>query len=288
MNETLSAQPALRQYRSRSRESALSAGSLHWVKTDERSEKSSTLIGVERTARVLSAVAETNSPTLSEISRQTGLNEATVLRYLNSLAALGYVERHNATQYRLGWEVFRLGQRAFSGQVPSDAILPTMERLMHEFNETVNFAAHKERSVVILEVVEGRRAVKKVSDVGQSDPWHASALGKALLASMPDSVWHDIVATAGMPALTPHTITTMKKMGAEIKQIRKQGFAVDREEAAEELTCVAAAIPTTDGGASRYAMSISFLTHRLTPERLDHAGAQVRAGAEEIAKKLQL
>jgi len=256
------------------------------VKTEARSEKGSNLVGVERTARILTAVAEAESPNLTEIARRTSLNEATVLRYLNSLAALGYIERFNATQYRLGWEMFRLGQRAFSGQVPSEAIRPTMERLVLEFNETVNFAVHKDRKVLILEVVEGRRAVKKVSDVGQSDPWHASALGKALLATMPDSVWRDIVASAGLPELTPHTLTSMKKMAAEITDIREQGFAVDREEAAEELTCVAAAVPTTGGEASRYALSISFLTHRLTPERLEHAGAQVIAAATEIARNL--
>jgi DNA-binding IclR family transcriptional regulator len=256
------------------------------VKTEAGSEKGSNLVGVERTARILSAVAEAESANLTEIARRTSLNEATVLRYLNSLAALGYVERFNAAQYRLGWEIFRLGQRAFSGQVPTDVVLPTMQRLMEEFNETVNFAANKERSVVILEVVEGRRAVTKLSNVGQSDPWHASALGKALMASMPDSVWRDIVASAGLPELTPHTITTMKKMAAEITGIRAQGFAVDREEAAEELTCVAAAVPAANGGPSRYALSISFLTHRLTPENLEHAGAQVIAGANEIARKL--
>jgi DNA-binding IclR family transcriptional regulator len=106
------------------------------------------------------------------------------------------------------------------------------------------------------------------------------------MATMPDSVWRDIVASAGLPELTPHTITTMKKMAAEIAEVREQGFAVDREEAAEELTCVAAAVPVAGGGPSRYALSISFLTHRLTPERLEHAGAQVIAGAAEIAKKL--
>ncbi|MDV3127446.1 IclR family transcriptional regulator [Mycobacterium sp. 21AC1] len=256
------------------------------MKTEARSEKGSNLIGVERTARILTAVAEADSGNLTEIGRRTGLNEATALRYLNSLASLGYVERFNSAQYRLGWEMFRLGQRAFSGQVPSEAIRPTMESLVREFNETVNFAVNKDRKVLILEVVEGRRAVKKVSDVGQSDPWHASALGKALLASMPDSVWRDIVASSGLPELTPHTITSMKKMAAEIKDIRAQGFAVDREEAAEELTCVAAAVPSTGGEPSRYALSISFLTHRLTPENLEHAGAQVTAGAAEIARKL--
>ncbi len=256
------------------------------MKTETRPDKGASLIGVERTARILSAVAEAETGNLTEISRRTELNEATVLRYLNSLASLGYVERFNTAQYRLGWEIFRLGQRAFSGQVPTDAVLPTMERLMEEFNETVNFAVHKDRSVVILEVVESRRAVKKVSDVGQSDPWHASALGKALMATMTDSVWRDIVASAGLPELTPHTITSMKKMAAEISDIREQGFAVDREEAAEELTCVAAAVPAANGGPSRYALSISFLTHRLTPERLEHAGAQVKAGAREISVKL--
>lgn len=265
---------------------SLRTGNLHWVKTQARPEKASTLIGVERTARILSAVADAENGNLTEIARRTELNEATVLRYLNSLAALGYVERFNSAQYRLGWEIFRLGQRAFSGQVPSEAVLPTMERLMLEFNETVNFAVHKDRSVVILEVVEGRRAVTKVSDVGQTDPWHASALGKSLMATMPDSVWRDIVASAGLPALTPHTITSMKKLAAEIKEIRELGFAVDREEAAEELTCVAAAVPAANGGPSRYALSISFLTHRLTPENLEHAGAEVIKGANEIGRKL--
>src|SRR5687767_10559748 len=109
---------------------SLSAANIHWVKTEARSEKGSNLVGVERTARILAAVAEAESPNLTEIARRTSLNEATVLRYLNSLTALGYIERFNATQYRLGWEMFRLGQRAFSGQVPSEAIRPTMERLV--------------------------------------------------------------------------------------------------------------------------------------------------------------
>ena len=79
---------------------SLRTGNLHWVKTETRPDKGASLIGVERTARILSAVAEAESGNLTEISRRTELNEATVLRYLNSLASLGYVERFNAAQYR--------------------------------------------------------------------------------------------------------------------------------------------------------------------------------------------
>ena len=77
---------------------SLGAGNVHWVKTEARSEKGSNLIGVERTARILTAVAEAESGNLTEIARRTSLNEATVLRYLNSLASLGYIERFKATQ----------------------------------------------------------------------------------------------------------------------------------------------------------------------------------------------
>ncbi|AQT80183.1 hypothetical protein B1R94_14300 [Mycolicibacterium litorale] len=256
------------------------------MKTQAVPEKGSNLIGVERTVRILEAVAEAESANLTEIAKGTGLNEATVLRYLNTLTSLGYIERFDATQYRLGWQIFRLGRRAYSGQVPAEAILPTMERLLAEFNETVNFAVRKDRSVVIIEAVEGRRALKKVTQIGQVDPWHASALGKALLASMPDSEWRELISTVGLAPLTDHTITSMKQMAAEIKDIRARGFAIDREEAEDELTCVAAAIPTTSGKPSHYALSVSFLTHRLTPESLEHAGNQVMAAAAEIATKL--
>ena len=256
------------------------------MKSDAPADKGASLIGVERTARILQAVAEVGSANLTEIARATTLNEATVLRYLNSLTSLGFIERFNATQYRLGWEMFRLGRRAASGQVPTDAILPSMERLLTEFNETVNFAVNKDRTVVVIEVVEGRRSVKKVTDVGQVDPWHASALGKSLLASMPDGEWRDIVAAAGLPSFTPHTITSVKKLAAEIKDIRERGFAIDREEAEEELTCVAAAIPTASGDPSSYALSVSFLTHRLTEDSLEHAGQQVVSAARDIAARL--
>lgn len=249
-------------------------------------DAASGLIAVDRTVRVLKAVDSTEKPHLAEVARRAGLNEATTLRYLTTLAGLGFVEKIDGRHYRLGWEIFRLGQRALLDHVPRDAIRPVMEELVAEYNETVNFAWRKDDAVVLIEVVEGNRAVKKVSDVGQVDPWHASALGKALLSTMSDEDWPALVGPDPLPRLTPHTLTTLAALAPEIQRARTDGFAVDHEEADEDLTCIAAAVPGPGPGPAQYAMSISFLTHRLDNETIDRVGARVRAAARTIGDRL--
>jgi IclR family acetate operon transcriptional repressor len=250
-------------------------------------EPANTLSGVERTVRVLKAVEAAGSTNLADIARRTGLNEATALRYLHSLTNLGFIERFDNTQYRLGWEVFRLGQHAISGRVPRETVRPTMEELLSEFNETVNFAMIKGDAVVIIDVLESRRGVKKANVVGQHDPWHASALGKCLLASMSDAEWRNIVGTAALPAFTSQTLTSVDDLADEIAQTRRRGYAIDNEEADEELCCVAAAVPAGPGQTPEYALSVSFVTHRLAPDSLAHAGQRVREAADRIGAKLR-
>ncbi|MEO9322224.1 IclR family transcriptional regulator [Nocardioides sp. C4-1] len=248
-------------------------------------DTASGLIAVDRTVRVLQAVSRTERPHLAEVARQAGLNEATALRYLTTLAGLGFVEKVDGRHYRLGWEVFRLGQRALLDHVPRDAIRPVVEDLVAAYNETVNFAWRKDDAVVLIDVAEGNRAVKKVSDVGQIDPWHASALGKALMSTMTDDAWHDLVGTGPLPRFTPHTITSLDRLAAEIERARTDGYAVDHEEADEDLTCIAAPVPAPTGP-SHYAISVSFLTHRLDESTIGDVGARVRDAADRIATRL--
>ena len=256
-------------------------------KTARPVQERRSLESVDRTVRVLRAFDAKGGLNLAEIARRSDLSEATALRYLSSLANHGMVLRTPGNRYQLGWELFRLGQLAVENRVPRAVALPIMEQLVDRFNETVNLALRQGDELVIVEVLEGTRTVKKVNEVGQLDPWHASALGKAMLAWMPDEEWRGLVKRNGLTPLTEHSITRMADFERELKDVRRKGVAFDRQETEEGLTCVAAPV-MGPGGAPSFALSVSFLTHRLTHGGLDEAASVVREAADELKSRLSL
>lgn len=243
-----------------------------------------TLESVERTVRVLRSFDAGSSLMLAEIARRAGLSEATALRYLVSLRKFGLVERSETNRYRLGWEVFRLGQLALGDRVPRETVLPVMEQLLERFEETVNLAVREGDNCVIVEVLQGTRGLKKLNEIGQHDPWHASALGKAILAFTQER--SALIEHLRLQRFTEHTIVRRAALERELEAARQRGWAVDREECEEGLTCVAAPVIGPDG-APVFALSVSFLTHRLEAGQLDEqAGPTLVAAADELERRL--
>lgn len=253
--------------------------------TEKASAPRKSLEGVERTVRILHSLDAGEGLTLAQIARHCELSEATVLRYLGSLASFGMVERTPSGRYRLGWELFRLGQLALANRVPRYMVLPEMERLLERFNETVTLALREGDELVIVEVLHGNRAVKKVNEVGQRDYWHASALGKAMLARMPPKERHSLLRRAGQPRLTQHTIVGRAALDEDLQESEQRGYTLDREEAEEGLTCVGAPV-TTVGGEAAFALSVSFLTHRLEAREIETAGQAVHEAALRLKELL--
>jgi IclR family transcriptional regulator, acetate operon repressor len=246
----------------------------------------SSLTGIDRAAAILDAFGDAPSLTLTKLARSVGLSESTTLRYVSSLVAHGFLERDEATkEYRVGLGLFQLGQRALRGRDVRRDALPHMKALLAQFDETVNLALVNQGQLVLIESLESARSLRKGATIGETDYWHASALGKAILAELPDEEVRQRLAGYPMTRLTDTTIVDVEELLIHLTLVRARGYATDAEETEEGLRCVAAAIRDVRGDPA-YAISVSGLARRFTGAVTEEIGLAVARTTAEISTEL--
>lgn len=186
---------------------------------------------------------------LSELAARSGLNISTCHHLLATLVNWGYVMRLPGRRgYALGARVLNLGT-AFMRQIdlPRRAE-PHLARINEATGETVQLAVLQGSSVVALLKREARHAVRAdTGALGMEEAAHASATGKAMLAWLPEDEIRRILAARGMARFTPATITTLDVFIEELRLVRRNGFAMDREELQPGVTSVGAVIRNQTG-----------------------------------------
>jgi IclR family transcriptional regulator, acetate operon repressor len=199
---------------------------------------------VDRALALVDALARSaGSLQLTELAQLTQLNVSTGHHLLATLVKWGYVARTPGRRYALGARGLHLAQ-AFLKQVdlPRRA-QPHVDRISEETGETVQLAVLQGDAVVTLLKREGRHAVRVDSGaVGSGEAAHATSLGKAMLAWLPEHELRRILETMGMARFTPRTITDVDALIEELRLVRRNGHAMDREEYQPGVTCVGAAI----------------------------------------------
>ncbi|MEQ4203795.1 IclR family transcriptional regulator [Actinopolymorpha sp. B9G3] len=243
------------------------------------------LQGIDRLVRIFEAVAA-GPASLSRIAAESGLSDATALRYLASLVSHGFLERDPVSRhYRIGMRMFLLGRSAIGGRDFMAVATSVMARLVQEVDETVNLGARAGEDLVIVHALESSQPIRKGAAVGEKDDWHASGLGKAILATLPQVEIEKLLDHHGMPELTPRTLTSADDLLRDLARARARGFGVDDEESVEGLRCVA--VPIRDAsGSARYAMSVSAPSYRLPHGRLNDVGGALRAHVQVLEAML--
>jgi IclR family acetate operon transcriptional repressor len=244
------------------------------------------LESIDRMMTVVGALERAHDQPLEAIAREAGLSESTALRYLLSLSKHDLIERNEVTgNFRLGLKLFRLGALAIDRRDIAHIAQPVMAQLLDRFGESVNLATRLRTNIVLIRVVDSPNPVRKGARVGETDSWHATSLGKALLAAMTEAEAGEILSGLQFTAFTPNTITSAKDILRDLEGVKTRGYAIDDEESVEGLRCVGAAIHNHDGDPS-YALSVSGPKSRMPYARIQEIGTMLAQSARELSRNL--
>lgn len=239
-----------------------------------------------RALHILGAVAGSHEGlSLTGIAQQLGLPPSTVHRLLTTLEGEGFVRWEGQVGlWQIGIRAFVIGS-AFTRTRDIAAIArPYMRRLMEACGETVNLYVLDEFEAVCLGQVESRQLMRAIARPGGRVRLHCSGAGKAMLARMQHEEVARLIGRHGLPRLTDHTLTDPAALDAALAISRAQGYALDDEEHAVGLRCIAAAI-LDEHGSPVAAVSLSGPLARLGDGRLAEVGAQVARTAQEITRQ---
>jgi DNA-binding IclR family transcriptional regulator len=235
--------------------------------------------------KVLELLAEKQALKVSEVARHLGQNRAASHRFLATLRKLGYVEKDEDDRYRLTFRVLEMGMKVANRNEVLRIVRPYMQELSLAFNETVNLGYFDGRDILHLDKIDSKEVLRMDSDLGSRAPAYCTALGKVLLAFLPKAARMEYLQQQRLRPQGPNTITSRKQLHSEIDRIREKGYAVDNEELAPGLRCVAAPVFDHTGRAA-YAISVSGPAVRMTFERIEKISPRLSAVCEKISVRL--
>ncbi|HSP58571.1 MAG TPA: IclR family transcriptional regulator C-terminal domain-containing protein [Halomonas sp.] len=223
---------------------------------------------------------------LSEVAEQTDLAPSTTHRLLQALQSQGFVTQDNELGvWKIDVKTFRIGNSFLEARDFVGASRPFLRRLTAQTGETANLGVRDNGTAVFLAQSESPQMMRMITRLGSRAPLHASGVGKALMAWLPDDELERVLDERGLDRLTENTLHTPDVLREGLLEVRHQGFACDREEHAIGLHCVAACLHD-EHGIPLAAISVSGPVARIPEARLLELGKMVRDTAAEITASL--
>jgi DNA-binding IclR family transcriptional regulator len=185
--------------------------------------------------------------TLDQLADTVDVHKSTVLRLLRTLEARRFVQRADPRHYRLGTALFDLANRALEDRDVRRTVAPALRWLNELTGHTVHLASYEGGEAVYIDKYDGRHSVRMYSRIGRRAPLHCTAVGKVLLAELPEPERRAIVDSMDYPELTATTITNPHDYLDELDRVRAKGYALDNAEHEDFIHCAAAPIRAGDG-----------------------------------------
>jgi IclR family KDG regulon transcriptional repressor len=243
---------------------------------------------LERALTVLESLAQSRKGySASELSRRLNLPKSSVHLILRTLERRGYLQKQaTGGRYRFGMKLMALGRAALDGVELRDEARPSLAALVATTGLTVHMGVLERSEVVIIERIESTSPVRVVSWIGRRMDLNATAVGKALIAYLPEHEFEAQVRPSQLPRHNDRTIATIAALRRELDRVRQLGYSTCDEEDEIGVRCVGAPILNGSGHAVA-AISVAGTTMQIPPERVPVLGEQVKAAAAEISARIQ-
>lgn len=246
-----------------------------------------TIQSLRRGLRVLEVLAQHGGRlTLTDVARHLKLHSSTVHHLLKTLQDGGYVvQADDSREYHLGSRIFEVAAVAWSENEVAKLGEPVVTGLMLKTGHSAHLAVLDMRNVVVIRKVDAEGPWRLSERAGEMRPAASTALGKVMIAFKGPELARRYIARMPFRAMTPNTITNPRDFEAELDRIRAQGYAVDNEEHAVGMRCVAAPVFNFSGKGVA-AMGISGPSWSLTSEQVETVQPVVREFAHRLSRIL--
>ena len=239
---------------------------------------------VANALRMLEVFHAEDSMGVSDLARHLKLHKNNTFRLLATLELAGYMQKSPETDlYHLGPRCLELGEAYSRAHPLMLQARPILEGLAADLGETAHLAELADSQVLHIDGVLPDQLLLTGLRVGQRAPVHCTALGKALIAPRQGQ---SSALLASVEAFTPATIVDPTKLSEELRTVELRGYAVDCEEYAAGLCCVAA--PVRDASSNVVAsLSLSGPSNRLSEGVLHGTAATaIREAADLLSQAL--
>ena len=242
---------------------------------------------VARALQILSLFSHNRSLLgVSEISRFMGLPKSTIHGLVSTLVSKRFLQQDTASKkYQLGFKIYELGI-LLSGtlEINQKAAVPA-HQMARRTNLMARVAIWDSDAAVVTFVAHPRRRAALPHQIGPRAHAYCTGFGKAALAYLGERQIKAYLNRIKLIPITAATITTKKRLLADLKETRQRGYSIDREEAQPGLGCLGTPI-FASGGSLAGSMSLSGPINRVFGERKQEYVEDLLNTAREISQAL--
>jgi len=241
---------------------------------------------VLKAVRILEILGKGKPLGITEISKELKIPKSSAYSILQTLESEEFVEKNVDTlKYNLGTSLIELGYSAQNELAICRISKPYLNGINRETDETVHLTVLDNDEVLYVGCVESKKTIKAHAIIGLRAPLYCTAVGKAIMAYLPEDHLERIIREKGLEKRTEHTITDKDRLIDELEETRKRGYSIDNMEIEDHLTCVGAPIMNSQGEVFA-SISISGPTGRLPEDVISDYGQLIRNAADQISRKL--